>query len=376
MLNATRYETCKGLRIVKWIPIFKGGQQTDSSGNTKVWTDEELDAVVRQYEDRTEDAPVVIGHPKDNAPAFAWVDGLKRVGQTLMATFKDVDEQFKNMVNKGRFKYRSVAFYPDLKLRHVGFLGAAAPAVKGLGPVQFDEESTYTEVELEFDEPRANVLSRFFTAVQDVLRDMPELADGPVTSTETESDDPDHEPETENNDPDIKEGAMPEIQVDEPTADEVQEYKDQLAAKEQENATLKQELAEHRAKLQRATFNEFCDELEADGKELTPKSRTAIVEFMESIATVGEFEFTSGDDTQKVKPVQQFQSLLKDGLEFMTSDEEATKDKAVPGQASAKVEQLIHDEMDKNELQYHDAYAKVMRENPELKQAYDQEISA
>ena len=39
---------------------------------------------------------------------------------------------------------------PEGKLRHVGFLGAAKPAVKGLADIQFTSESS---VVYEFDEP-------------------------------------------------------------------------------------------------------------------------------------------------------------------------------------------------------------------------------
>ena len=47
----------------------------------------------------------------------------------------------------GLFKKRSASLTPDLKLNHVGFLGAAAPAVKGLKDVEFTEDSEYSTIE-------------------------------------------------------------------------------------------------------------------------------------------------------------------------------------------------------------------------------------
>ena len=57
------------------------------------------------------------------------------------------------MVEKGRFNKRSAAFYPDGGLRHVGFLGASPPAVKGLNPV-FKADTGFSEFtnELENEE--------------------------------------------------------------------------------------------------------------------------------------------------------------------------------------------------------------------------------
>ena len=43
-------------------------------------------------------------------------------------------------LNKGFIKKRSISLDKDGKLRHVGFLGGAAPAVKGLADIQFSSE--------------------------------------------------------------------------------------------------------------------------------------------------------------------------------------------------------------------------------------------
>lgn len=121
----------------KWIAVFRTGKHTDSAGNERDWNTGDLDEIVSQYNPAEHEAPVVIGHPAENAPAYGWVEALKREGETLYARFKQLVPEFVDMVKRGLFKKRSIALYPDLTLRHIGFLGAMPPAVKGLADVGF-----------------------------------------------------------------------------------------------------------------------------------------------------------------------------------------------------------------------------------------------
>lgn len=116
----------------QWIEIFKTGTHTDGHGRTKTYTEADLDRIVRTYDPNMHEAPIVIGHPKDNAPAYGWVGGLKRVGQVLLFKARQVIPEFAEMVRSGLFKKRSISLYPGGSLRHIGFLGALPPAVKGL----------------------------------------------------------------------------------------------------------------------------------------------------------------------------------------------------------------------------------------------------
>lgn len=92
-------------------------------------------------------APVVIGHPDTDAPAYGWVESLLVQGGILKATLEDTTAEFADMVKAGRYKRVSITMYlprtPNnpkpgkFYLKHVGFLGSAAPAVPGLKPVRF-----------------------------------------------------------------------------------------------------------------------------------------------------------------------------------------------------------------------------------------------
>lgn len=131
-----------------WIEIFKAGTHTDSLGREYSYSAADLDEMAGKYNAKVSssdsyEAPVVKGHPGTNEPAYGWVERLGRRGNILLAKLKGLSPEFVDEVGKGLFKKVSVAIYPDGLLRHVGFLGAAAPAVKGLKSVQFASEIPY-----------------------------------------------------------------------------------------------------------------------------------------------------------------------------------------------------------------------------------------
>ena len=123
-----------------WIEIFKTGKHTSSNGKTKNWTEADLDKIVAKYDPEQHEAPVVIGHPKTNDPAYGWVSKLKTAAGKLLMKPTQVEPQFGEMVDQGRFKKRSISLHPDGSLRHVGFLGAQPPAVKGLRDFSLAED--------------------------------------------------------------------------------------------------------------------------------------------------------------------------------------------------------------------------------------------
>lgn len=143
---------------MSWIEIFRTGTWTDSAGRTRTWTRADLDRIVRTYDPSKREAPLVFGHPKDNAPAYGWVEKLRVSGESLCAWFKQVPDAVKELIAQGRYKKRSISLYPDGTLRHVGLLGAVPPAVPGLKDIgafgsddnfiEYQEESTMDPVEL------------------------------------------------------------------------------------------------------------------------------------------------------------------------------------------------------------------------------------
>ena len=105
---------------MKAFEIFKTGKHTSDKGITREYTTDDLDKIVANYNPDEHEAPIVIGHPKNNAPAYGWIEKLQRVGEKLIAFPKQVNQAFADMVKEGAFKKRSISITNDLKLNHVG----------------------------------------------------------------------------------------------------------------------------------------------------------------------------------------------------------------------------------------------------------------
>ena len=134
----------------QWIAISQQGKFRDSAGVERNLNADFLEQVLANT--KPNDAPAVIGHPKDNSPAFGWATALRVNDGVLEAQFADTDDEFEQMVEKGTFRKRSASFYLNPpSLRHVGFLGAQPPAVKGLRDIQFNDGDSVT-VEISFNE--------------------------------------------------------------------------------------------------------------------------------------------------------------------------------------------------------------------------------
>ena len=131
------------------IRILRSGTFTSVEGKSLTFGPSELAAIAAGYDPESDPAPLVIGHPKMDDPAWGWVGSLAIDNGELVAHPSDIDDQFAERVRKGDYRKVSARLYePDnphnprpgqYYLKHVGFLGAHAPGVKGLGTVQFAE---------------------------------------------------------------------------------------------------------------------------------------------------------------------------------------------------------------------------------------------
>lgn len=149
------------------IHIFKSGKQTSSGGATIVFTEADVAATAGAYNPALHEAPIVIGHPEQEDPAYGWISQLEAQVGNLYATPSQLNADFAEMVKAGAYKKVSASFYPPehpnnptpgvYALRHVGFLGAQPPAVKGLKPTQFSDalaDQPFVELELDFAEAK------------------------------------------------------------------------------------------------------------------------------------------------------------------------------------------------------------------------------
>lgn len=258
-----------------WIEIFKEGIQTDGSGfahDGKAL----IDLAIKKFSAEGDTVPVVVGHPKTDSPAYGWVEKLKKEAGGLWAKLRDVNPDFLSALQNKTYPNRSAAF-KDGKLRHIGFLGGAAPAVKGLKPAEFADQQFF---EIEFSEP--------------------------------ESEDKKADPE-----PDKKKDNKKEEKKDMGFTQEEMEKAQKKAAEDAE-ARVKAEFAEQAAKdeLQKRkdSTSAWLENLSTgEGAVMAPAQKNEIAEFMESISDTGSFEFSEGSGKKKKHPVIWFQEFV-DGM--------------------------------------------------------------
>lgn len=150
--------------MAKLLEIFRSGKRTAMSGETLDFTEEAIAASAAAYDPSIHEAPLVVGHPTHDAPAYGWVAALESEHGSLRAEPTQIDATFQEWVNQGRYKKISASFYSPSSpqnpapgvyyLRHVGFLGAMPPSVKGMRAIEFaDGEEGIITVEFA-DQPR------------------------------------------------------------------------------------------------------------------------------------------------------------------------------------------------------------------------------
>lgn len=134
----------------KLFQIFRAGKHQTMAGNALVFSENDLKNIATGYDVRELAAPLVLGHPANNLPEYGTVDALFVENGGLYAQ-ANVNDALHGMVKAGYYNNVSASFFAPLSsenptpgvyyLRHVGFLGAYPPAVKGLSALAFTEPS-------------------------------------------------------------------------------------------------------------------------------------------------------------------------------------------------------------------------------------------
>ncbi len=313
----------------KPIEVFKPGRWTANNGETIEYSEADLRKAAEVYDPAKHEAPIVIGHPKINNPAFGWAERFEFKDGKLLAIPHQVDPAFAAEVNAGRYKKVSIrwfrpeapnnpvpgAWYPE----HIGFLGAAAPGVQGLRPAAFAADTAGL---VEFSAPAFSVVGLSLADALRRLRDWLigdrglEVADqvlpnylvsnieleaareldaapspaytAPRPATEDPMTTPAHLPAT----PPATPPAPPATA---PSADDLAKREQQLAVRE--------------AELDRASFSAFVDKLIGEGKAL-PAHKDFLVGFMASLPKSATVEFSQGDSKVSQPSLVAFQAYL------------------------------------------------------------------
>lgn len=131
--------------------IYPGTFRAHGGGNF-AFTKEDLKKSIAAYDPKLHKAPLVLGHPKTEDPSMGYIDSLSwsEDENRMMAKPIQVQPAFAEAVKSGGFSKVSVAFYKPTDAnnpvpgvwypRHVGFLGATPPAVKGLKDAVFNAD--------------------------------------------------------------------------------------------------------------------------------------------------------------------------------------------------------------------------------------------
>lgn len=304
----------------QWVDIITAGTHTDNKGEKHEIDHAFLERVVSNYDPSIHESPAVIGHPKEDAPAFGWVCGMRieraADSEVLQAQFCDADSTFERLVEEGRFKKRSAAFYLDAQtapggrapyLRHVGFLGAQPPAVKGLREIKFNEGEAVT-FDITFSEGEGMDEEKVKSTVKESIKEF--LAN--MFGSKDEG--------TQANFSEAELDARIKKTADAAAAAATAAFEEKFTAQEEVIKGLKERLDQHSGSATRTEIISFCERLGA-GKFLPAFKRMGVIEFMETLATVPDrkvsvitFAEKDGREVEKkveISPLQFFQNFLQ-----------------------------------------------------------------
>jgi hypothetical protein len=135
-------------RAHKLFQIFRAGAHIAMCGIPLEFSERDLQITAATYNSDVRPAPLVLGHPTDDQPTYGQVRGLFVKEGKLFAQAK-VDDALVTLVRKGHYRNVSASFISPFAsdnptpgayyLKHVGFLGAHPPAVRGMAPPEFAE---------------------------------------------------------------------------------------------------------------------------------------------------------------------------------------------------------------------------------------------
>ncbi|HFG7809383.1 TPA: peptidase [Salmonella enterica subsp. enterica serovar Java] len=338
------------------IHILKTGHYTDMYGRHYQFSESDLNDIMQTYDPTLHEAPIVVGHPRSDGPAYGWVGGVKRGSDGLSVEPRDVEPQFAELVKTRRYSKVSACLYgPDTPgnptpgkyyLRHVGFLGAQPPAIKGLKPVTFADAG---EDLIELSEWSQQTTASLFSRIRDFIISQfgLEKADSVVPDYMIDSlrDDASRtpaSPESAFSDPvgsPAEEVIQPTPEHQAPTPPEDTAVDKELQAKlQKENDDLKRQIEErNKADAQRATAERhnanvaFAEGLINDPQpRLAPAAKDKVVAILDALDAPDNSghppTFSEGETTQTL--AETFRSLLKQGNPVICFGEVATVDKA------------------------------------------------
>ncbi|HBS7858694.1 TPA: hypothetical protein MAS61_003450 [Klebsiella pneumoniae] len=305
------------------LAVFAPGTHTAMDGRTITFTPEDCIDLANSYDPSVSEAPFVIGHPSLTAPAYGWAERLEYRDGIVYAAPRQVNPAFAEAFNAGSYKKRSLSIYqPDspgnpkpghFYARHVGFLGAVPPGVKGLPDAQFAEASG-DNGPLEFALPwEADNLASLFQSIRDwVIQEKDiEQADSIIPQWRIQSI---LDSATDDRKSSISPLAYAEENNVDPnqtttvTAEELARRETALAGREEKLRVAEEAAKQRDAKVRRDAVVSYADGLVKAGSIL-PRQKNTVVEVLLSLDST-PLSFADGDATVNKTP----EELLRDVL--------------------------------------------------------------
>ena len=323
--------------LTDWFDVFRCGTHTDRFGREVTITRADIDRAILSYQ--KDSAPIVVGHPPINAPAFGWIGAFRRVGDIVQAKASSVADEFADLVKRHLYKNRSLAFGPGLRFRHVGFLGAQPPAVKGLQDIQFNREEEFMDVEFSESANTPAAPESAFPAAGNSDSPAPES----LPKTEAEQ-----QPEAEKAEDKKDEQVSLKAVLAEMSAvkERLQAADAKVKQLEADNAKLQSDYSAASRELRQNEFSAYADELIAGGR-LAKEQRGQLLEFMECLHGFNNYEFAEGS----MPVLQRFKDLFKavskhpvQFAEFASSDKAAVSQDLRPEVLAQKAREIIENE--------------------------------
>ncbi|HCA3582567.1 TPA: peptidase [Salmonella enterica subsp. enterica serovar Java] len=333
------------------IHIFRAGTHTDMHGRRINFSDADLNEIAQNYNPALHEAPIVVGHPKTDAPSYAWVSGIKKDRDGLKAEPRDIDPQFAELVKNRRYSKVSASFYcPESPgnptpgkyyLRHIGFLGAQPPAIKGLKQVSFAEDE---EGVVEFADWSLQTTATLFSRIRDFFISqfglektdsvMPDYLIDSLRDDATRTTTADVTPAF--SDPvgiPAEDAIQPVAEKPAPIPPEDTAVDKELQVKlEQENADLKRQLDErNKAEAQRVATERhnanvaFADSLVSDAR-LAPAGKGLVVAVLDALGD-GESPVSFSENGSEQPLVEAFKAQMQKARPLLDFGEVATGDR-------------------------------------------------
>jgi hypothetical protein len=334
------------------IEILRAGSFTAMGGDAVAISAADLAAIAEGYDAALHEAPIVVGHPEANAPAYGWVRGLAVRNDRLVAEVDQLDPAFGELVQAGRFKKVSASLYRpgsaaspkpgSWYLRHVGFLGAQPPAVKGLKPIALGEDDDAVVIELA--EGRvgwlASMLAQIFARLRDrlVAAEGVEPADQVLPAWQIESlqrlaAEADAATVPNASFAETEETRMPDTQAApaaDATATDLAEREAALASRDAELAERAATIASREAALRRQEIDAEIEALVDQGRVL-PAEKDRVVGLMAALDADATVELGEGEARPAAAVLRELLSGLPVRVEF---GERAKGGDAVPADAA------------------------------------------